>query len=201
MVLVGFWPQYFGPILSGSTDKQTVLHIHAVIFSGWIALFFLQAFHIYRKKVNVHRRWGKYGMYYGVIVILMGLITGIARHEFYLGQGKEPEAINILAVSIRDMLVFSVMFGLAIYYRKKPSIHRVWILGSSAWLLIAAVARANFMVLGGNQFTFFLLWFLPVIAAFFLQTIKQKKFAWMYLLMLGIMYGSSFLDRAIGLLL
>ena len=43
IVAMGFWPTYFGPLVAGTADHPTVIHVHAAIFSGWLALFGAQA--------------------------------------------------------------------------------------------------------------------------------------------------------------
>ena len=42
MVLVGFWPTYFGQILSGIPNRHWVVHLHGWIFVGWMALLVTQ---------------------------------------------------------------------------------------------------------------------------------------------------------------
>ncbi|NOR21040.1 MAG: hypothetical protein GQ538_13240, partial [Xanthomonadales bacterium] len=43
IVIAGFWPSYYGLILSGSLDVAPLVHIHNAVFLGWVVLLFLQA--------------------------------------------------------------------------------------------------------------------------------------------------------------
>jgi hypothetical protein len=36
---VGFWPTYFGPLLAGTVDKPAIIHVHAAVDVGWLAIF------------------------------------------------------------------------------------------------------------------------------------------------------------------
>ena len=39
MVVAGFWPSYFGPLLHGGADRHWIIHVHAAVFIGgsWAA--------------------------------------------------------------------------------------------------------------------------------------------------------------------
>ena len=40
---VGFWPTYFGPLVAGTAEKTPIIHLHAAVYVGWLALFLTQA--------------------------------------------------------------------------------------------------------------------------------------------------------------
>ena len=42
MVVRGFWPSYFGPLLSGGVTRPWIIHMHGVIFVGWMTLLLAQ---------------------------------------------------------------------------------------------------------------------------------------------------------------
>jgi hypothetical protein len=39
---VGFWPSYFGPLVHLTIERSAVIHVHAVVFVGWLVLFMAQ---------------------------------------------------------------------------------------------------------------------------------------------------------------
>ena len=43
MAAIGFWPGYFGPVLAGTKAKTLLVHAHALVFVGWLAMFATQA--------------------------------------------------------------------------------------------------------------------------------------------------------------
>ena len=45
MVLAGFWPSYCGPLLRGDTNRPLIVHIHGVVFLGWMALMIVRDLH------------------------------------------------------------------------------------------------------------------------------------------------------------
>jgi hypothetical protein len=42
LAFVGFWPTYFGPLVSGNVDVSSLLHIHAAVQTAWLGLFVAQ---------------------------------------------------------------------------------------------------------------------------------------------------------------
>src|SRR5205814_9451373 len=43
MIVVGFWPSYYGPLVRGAAKVPIILHIHGAIFIGWMLLLIAQA--------------------------------------------------------------------------------------------------------------------------------------------------------------
>jgi hypothetical protein len=42
IVVTGFWPTYFGTLLSGGVARPLVMHVHGAVFTGWMALLLPQ---------------------------------------------------------------------------------------------------------------------------------------------------------------
>ena len=38
MAIVGFWPTYLQPLLAGVSETKQVIHFHATVYFGWLAL-------------------------------------------------------------------------------------------------------------------------------------------------------------------
>ena len=39
IAVVGFWPTYFGPLVTGRIAQPLLIHVHATVFTGWLVLF------------------------------------------------------------------------------------------------------------------------------------------------------------------
>jgi len=73
--LVGFWPTYFGPALKGTVNVPPLIHLHAVIFVTWLALFATQVTLAATSRVKLHMQLGRWIMAYGGIVVIAGLMA------------------------------------------------------------------------------------------------------------------------------
>src|SRR5215469_7951096 len=79
IALSGFWSRYFGPLLRGIVDKPNIIHFHAAVFSGWVALFAAQIALAATGRIELHRKIGKIGIYFGFVLIAVGLFTGLVQ--------------------------------------------------------------------------------------------------------------------------
>ena len=121
IAVVGFWPTYFGPLVTGTIAQPLLIHIHATVFTGWLVLFLTQAILAATKHVTWHLRLGKIGIGYGALLVVVGLSTGVMRSS-RLPLGGEAE--DLLFAATADMVVFSGFFAAAIVYRREPQVHK-----------------------------------------------------------------------------
>ncbi len=147
LVLVGFWPSYFGPALRGHIERPAVIQVHGLIFVGWMALLMTQVVLAARGQIRAHRTVGTWGIGYGVVVFIMGVIAGVAAPVIHLSAGEwtRDRAAGFLLVTLGDMTLFGSLFAAAFFYRRKPEIHKRLMVGATVALLFAAVGRMSFL--------------------------------------------------------
>ena len=98
-------------------------------------------------NIRLHRRIGRWGIAYGCLVIVMGLIVGpgSAVMKFNAGVWTRDQAARSLLVNVGDMLSFAAWFGAAIWYRARPDVHKRLMVVATVALLFAALARYTFV--------------------------------------------------------
>jgi hypothetical protein len=163
IAVVGFCPRYFGPLVFGTLVQPVLIHIHATVFVGWLVLFFLQAYFAATKRIHLHLAVGKLGIWYGLLLILVGLTTGVIR-----ASASPPGRAEALLLAItEDMLMFSGFFAAALWYRKTPRLHRPLMVVAATSLLVAAVGRMG-LFLPAEPYrspVALLIWTLPLLVA------------------------------------
>ena len=147
IVVAGFWPSYFGPLFHGNVARPWVIQLHGVIFVGWMALLLAQVVLVSRGRTRLHRKLGTFGIVYGCLVLVMGLVVSFAAPLLHLAAGEwdMDRAAGFLPVPLGDMMLFGTFFGSAIVYRRQPEIHKRLILTATTALLFAAVGRIPFI--------------------------------------------------------
>ena len=176
IAIVGFWPRYFGPLVLGTLVQPLLIHVHATVFTGWLVLFLLQAYFAATKRVPLHMTVGRMGIWYGGLLILVGLTTGVLR-----AVGSAPgRAEQLLLVAIEDMAMFGGFFGAAIWYRKKPKFHRPAMVVAATALLVAAVARMTFLPPDGP--IRLAIWAMPVLIAIAIEFRQTRRVHPIYVL-------------------
>jgi hypothetical protein len=164
IAILGFWATYFGPLVRGTPNQPTLIHVHAAVFVGWLALLLTQTMLAAVGRVSAHRTLGHAGIWYGVLLVLIGVWTAVSRSAFHMRTGGPGE--QLLFVALLDMMIFAPFFGAAIAYRRKPQVHKRLMVVAATMLLIAAVGRFWFLPAPPLElFVATAIWFSPVLVA------------------------------------
>src|SRR6185436_10422487 len=111
----GFWPSYYGPLIRGAAQTPTILHIHGMIFAGWMALLIVQVTLAANGRIRAHRALGKIGIGYGILVLLMGLLVSFVSPVMHVHRGDWTidDAAEFSLIPLVDMALFGAFFAAA----------------------------------------------------------------------------------------
>lgn len=130
-VIIGFFTTYIQPSFKGSFKAPTVVHIHGAFAFAWVLLFLVQTLLIRFKNFRLHLLLGYSGIVISAGIIITMLPTAIfqVRRDLSIGLGESSYS-TILGV-LTTAIVFGVLVGTGLYYRKRPKIHkRVFLLAT-----------------------------------------------------------------------
>jgi hypothetical protein len=143
LILAGFARTYY---LRGFFNvpplPSLVVHLHGLMMTTWVALFITQVWLISSKRVRVHQRLGYSGIGLGVLILPIGFLAAIRAAKY--GSASTPPGVNqlgFLIVPLFDLVMFTIFFVAAIYYRKKPAQHKMLMLLTALNFLPPAIAR------------------------------------------------------------
>jgi hypothetical protein len=139
VVVKGFGPTLNERLLHPLTPVPFILYFHAAVFTSWVILFMLQTALIGTRRVKLHRKVGVLGFVLGVTLAITGVATVIVMARFR--TQPHPFGTPSLAIALNDMAEYSIFFGLAIYWRKKPEFHRRLMFIATCTLTSAAFVR------------------------------------------------------------
>jgi hypothetical protein len=140
IVAYGFSRTVNAGLIHPPSPRPTVLYLHAMIFTAWVALFIVQSALASSRNVQLHRQLGWFGLALGVSIPIVGIATAIEMGRLHVGEGH-ADAAQFLIIPLFDMVVFTMAFGLAFYWRKKPELHRRLTLIATCSLTAAAFGR------------------------------------------------------------
>lgn len=195
LATIGFWPQYFLPLLTTRVETDTVIHVHVTVYVGWLALFIFQCFLVAAGKIGLHRRVGKIGLVYGCGVIVVGLVTTIVRFATKLEEGGIEAVQHSALFPLSDMVLFSAFFGAAAYFRKQPELHKRLMIVAASSILIASTGRfASALGLEGalRHYVSLALWVSPILMAMGYDFVRHRTVHVVYLIGGGVIAISSF---------
>jgi hypothetical protein len=201
IALVGFWPTYFGRLFSGALNVLPIIHVHAVIFAGWLSLVIAQAVLAGTGRIAWHMKVGRIGMMYGVVLIFVGEATAFGAFGAGVRAGEIAQAQAQLFAPVSDLLIFAPFLGAAWAYRHNPEVHKRLILVATTILLIAPVHRAANWIFGGPPpplLPVLLLWLAPIAFGLAVDFARRRIVHPVYLLGIAAIIFLKFLRRPLA---
>lgn len=140
-VISGFGVDSARHIRAHGLDYPLIVHLHAVVFMGWMALLTAQVGLVRRGDLAMHRRLGVFAGGWAWLMLIVGPATAIVVDRArYLTSGRTAE---FLAVQLFSLVGFAALTGWALWRRRDAAAHkRLMILGT---LLIAEAGYARFL--------------------------------------------------------
>ncbi|HEX3249827.1 MAG TPA: hypothetical protein VHS05_10400 [Pyrinomonadaceae bacterium] len=175
IVLAGFARTYYLKPFFGTPDLPgRIVHLHGIVMTAWVLLFIVQISLVATRRTRVHQRLGIAGGVLAALVVVVGVLTAL----FAAARGATPgpPPLAFLVVPLGDMLVFSVLIGLALYFRRKLQVHKRLMLLAAINLLTPAIARIPLsFIINGGPLAFFGLTDLVLVAFVAYDTIKHRR--------------------------
>lgn len=189
LVIAGFWRSYFGPLLAASVDRHWLIHLHASIFVGWMALLLVQVALVSARRVRAHRRLGMLGIAVGALVLASGLTVSFAAPVLHVraGEWTADQAAGFLLLPLVDMVLFAGFFGAAIAFRRKPEIHKRLILAATVALAFAAVGRLPIR----SELALLAIWLSPLLAAMIVDLYARGRVHRTHVISLVVLAAAS----------
>ncbi|HTK96246.1 MAG TPA: hypothetical protein VL382_11485 [Terriglobales bacterium] len=142
----GFGRTYVLGLLFGYPSTITgrhlfgVVHLHALVFTGWLVLLIVQTSLIAAHRVKVHRTLGYFGAAWGALMIVVGIALAVnAARAGAAPPGADP--YSFLAIPFGDLATFTIFFAAAVVWRNYKERHKRLMVLASAALMTAALAR------------------------------------------------------------
>ena len=173
MIFVGFWPSYYGPLMQGAADAPLILHVHGVIYIGWMFLFIAQTTLAARGQIRAHRTVGSFGLGYGAVVWVVGIAVSFIAPALNVTSGEwtVDQAAEFLPIPLGDMILFGSFLAAAAIYRGQPEIHkRLMMIATFAVVFAAAFRLQN---AGVPRPAAIVIWFVPLALAI-AYDVKQR---------------------------
>lgn len=141
IAVIGFAPTYWRGLVSGTFRGGPLVHLHALVFYGWMILFTVQAALAGRGRTGRHRALGMAGIALATTLVISGLAVSIAGGVRAENAGFGREARAFMIVSWSAMAVFGTLVWLAIANVARPDRHRRLMLAATVSMLGAPIAR------------------------------------------------------------
>jgi len=175
IVLAGFARTYYLKPFFGTPDLPgRIVHLHGIVMTAWVLLFITQISLVATRRTRVHQRLGIAGGVLAALVVIVGVLTALFAAA--RGASPGPPALAFLIVPLGDMLIFSVLIGLALYFRRNLQVHKRLMLLAAINLLTPAIARIPLsFITNGGPLAFFGLTDLVLLVFLAYDTFKHRR--------------------------
>jgi len=141
VIVYGFSFTIGNNLIHPTVPRPWILYVHATVFSGWLVFFILQSTLVRSGRVQWHRRLGLFGVALGTLIPIVGVSTAVVMGRFNTVSLHATHAESDLIIPLFDMVCFASTFPLALYWRKRPELHRRLILVATCALTAAGFGR------------------------------------------------------------
>ena len=175
IVLAGFARTYYlKPFFQTPDLPNRIVHLHGIVMTAWVVLFIVQVSLVATRRTRVHQRLGIIGAGLAALVVIVGILTAL--YAAARDHTPGPPALAFLIIPLGDMLIFSALVGLALYFRRKLPIHKRLMLLAAVNVLTPAIARIQLgFIINGGPLAFFGLTDLVLLACVAFDTIKHRR--------------------------
>jgi hypothetical protein len=147
VMLLGFGRSYYFRAFTDAPPLPPFIHLHAIVFTGWVLFFLVQTVLVASGRPATHRRLGAAGAILAGVVILLGIATALqgARNGHNPG-GPFPDALGFLITPLGDILLFAGFVLIALGYRRRREAHkRLMLLATVGGFLWPAITRLPYI--------------------------------------------------------
>ena len=158
IVLAGFARTYYLKGLFATPPLPSfIVHLHGIVMTAWVVLFIVQVTLVAKRRTKLHQQLGILGAGLAALVFIVGILTALFAAARVLNDPNlvippgNPPPLQFLVVPLGDMVIFAILIGAALYYRRRLDIHKRLMLLAAINLLVPAIARipVSFIAHGG----------------------------------------------------
>ena len=150
LVIAGFWPTYLWPLLSGGElPSSALLHVHAAVFFGWMAILVRQTWLVARRRSREHIARGAWGFAWAGAVFLTGVAVSVYLMQRLLGTGDVSGLSGALwaaSAPLLDITQFAILVALGWRSRKRRDRHKRYMALATIAIMPAATARMGYLL-------------------------------------------------------
>jgi len=149
LLVIGFSPTLFLKTVFDTPELPIHLHLHGAVITLWFVWLLSQASLVALKRTNAHRRLGKIAAVFGFAVIPAGIsatlgMVGRARTAGADIEGNVGIFSSIVWGNLFSLVTFFSFLVFAIYFRRRPDIHKRLMLFASFVIMGPVFARISF---------------------------------------------------------
>jgi hypothetical protein len=175
IVLAGFARTYYlKGFFATPPLPSLIVHVHGIVMTAWVVLFIVQITLVAKRRTKTHQQLGILGAIISALVVVVGILTAL--YAAARGASPGPPPLAFLIIPLGDMMLFALLIGAALYYRKRLDVHKRLMLLAATNMLVPAIARIPLNVItNGGPLAFFGLTDICIIGFVAFDTFRHRR--------------------------
>ncbi len=175
IVFVGFARTYYLRPAFYSLPLSALLQLHGFVTTLWFVVFFAQTRLIAAHRVDLHRRLGLAAAFLVPTIFVLGTVAVIAVGKRGFSPDRPP-ATYFVAMILITLIVFLVLAGVGLYFRRRGDVHKRLMTLATLSMLTPALARIPLSMFRSGGFPTALLWTdLCIVACVAYDTFQKRR--------------------------
>ena len=191
LVIAGFTRTLYARPVFHPARIPAYLYVHGIVLTCWFIFAWAQSLLISSGRIANHRRWGAVGACFAVAVVaaaLMASFGSVSRKGYDLNASAAVMGNGITGITVAEFysgvvwgnivnaLSFAVFVAGAVIFRRRPLIHKRFMLLASISIVEPALARiARWPGFGGEQGPFIPAVVWSLVAALAIYDLVSRK--------------------------
>lgn len=172
--VLGFWHSYLGAGLVRAPLPSLLVHVHAVLFVGWLALLAIQIILVCSGRLRTRRQIGTAMGFWAAAMVLVGPATTVMA----LRRPRSGVNAAVLAGDLAVAIALALLVGAGLARRRNPAAHKRLMLLTTCLVIAPAIIRWPFdAIQNGPPFLVFFFYLLPplILAGYDLLTLRRVQ--------------------------
>lgn len=143
LVFLAFAQKFYLGWLLQSPHLPLLLQVHATVMTGWALLFALQTALVEKGRIGLHRRLGKIGAGWAVLVVILGCVTTLHASAREVREHTEFASLQltITGLELTEMSLFAGFVAAAVWLRRRGDYHKRLMLLTLVCMLPSVLPR------------------------------------------------------------
>lgn len=118
VAFAGFAPTYYLRTWFGRPPLETMVHIHAILFSAWLVILLTQSALIRTRNYAWHARLGVLTLAVVALMVITGFLVVLGKPR------TTPTSQSFIFTPLLSLVMFPIFVAVAIRFRRDPATHK-----------------------------------------------------------------------------
>jgi hypothetical protein len=199
IAFAGFAKSYYLGAYFHAPALPLITKIHGAAFTAWVSLLLVQSTLVASHRTDMHRKLGWIGAALAAFMCVITIKTAIIAVHAAVVCCNAELARGFLIVPLADVIVFGVLVGFAVAYRRDPTTHKRLMLLATLAILDAATGRWPLRIIqsGAWPYAYMVILDVIILAVVAYDTVVHRQLARAYVYGVPLIIGAHVVREVI----